>query len=732
MHSSELDIRDLIDIFNRQRRLIILAVAVTLSLAIVYLAMATPLYRATALISIDAAGQNLLEGGTENSQSAVLNSRVDGEVEILKSAALQLAVADKADLISDPEFGPSVGLGEKIGTALGIGNPVDSARKLLGLPARTTLSGDEYVKRIINKLSNVVDIRRRGLTYLISVTIESESPTRAAEIANTYVATYIERQVQTKTEAAIGSRDVLRRQIDTARQALTASEDKLNGFIDDNLARIEKDSGDPAIGQLRRQLEAVRTERTDTLAALNSVDQAKTSADWLSAASRLGDEALSELARQRSELEKGLSAATEGSPQAIELASALARLDEGLSARAGGLRSTIDADLKAMSQNESTIRDQLRQTLTQSQLSSELVTDLFNLQQSATAARNQYQLLLDRVQNFETLANLQVADARVVSEALPPISASSPRTNLILALALVAALFIGFGLALLNEYYVGGVTSPVQLRNILQAPVPTAIPAMTGEKETTIADEVVKSPMSPYAEGFRKLRSAVDLGIRRLHGDAQISERNTDQRGQIVLICSALPGEGKSTSAIALARTYAQAGQRTLLIDCDLRRPSLANYVHVEGTTGLLQYLTSTEDPENLVIEPVLDPVSNLLIIPAGGRSNQPTDQLVNGARFRSLVRVARQSFDVIVMDSPPILPVVDTRYLAPHADAVIQVVRFANTTQGEVREAASILQEVIGKETLFLGLLSRQVSSGRKRGYYSGDYHGYYISDDR
>ena len=338
MQSSELDIRDLIDIFNRQRRLIILAVAITLSLAVVYLAMATPLYRATALISIDAAGQNLLDNGAEVSQSAVLNSRVDGEVEILKSAALQLAVAESANLISDPEFGPSVGLSEKIGTALGIGNPIDAVRKLLGLPAREAPSGDDYVKRIINKLSAAADVRRRGLTYLILVTIESESPVRAAEIANSYVATYIDRQVQTKTDAAIGSRDVLRRQIDTARQALTASEDKLNRFIDDNLDRIEKDSGDPAVGRMRRQLEALRTERTDTIAALTAAEQAQNSADWMSAASRLGDEALTELARQREALEKGLAQASQGSTQAIELSAALARIDEGMSARVSGLR----------------------------------------------------------------------------------------------------------------------------------------------------------------------------------------------------------------------------------------------------------------------------------------------------------------------------------------------------------------------------------------------------------
>lgn len=719
LQTSDLDLKELVNVLRRQRRLILLTLLTTLALALIYLSLATPVFRASALLSIEAGGSNLLDpNAVESSQSAVLNSRVDGEAEILRSAAMVLAVVDSAGLMTDPEFGPRLGLAEKLGLALGLDGSGDRLRALLGLPPHPAPSHEELVAEAIGRLEQAVEVRRRGLTYLISVSVDAEDPARAARIANAYAATYIARQVAAKAAAAIAARDVLRRQIGTARTALAASETALNGFIDENLGRLEADSDNQAIAALRDQLESTRARRIEGSALLATAETAAAQKDWEAAARSLGDVALAELARQRADLLRRLGEEEDGSQAALQLAAELDRLDQGLTTRLTEARATAEGDLQAIGDTEERARTQLREALLQSDQSSDMLAELFNLQQTASVARGQYQQLLTRAQDLDALAHLQIADARVVSEALPPLDPASPNRRLILALALLSGLGAGVFLALMQEYYIGGVTSAGQLRNLLQAPVPVTIPALAASGAAAHpADTVTRAPMSVFAESFRKLRSAIDTTLR----------GRPAGRGAVVLVSSALPGEGKTTTSLALARTYAQSGLRTLLIDCDLRKPAVAEAILAEAPMGLLDYLCQDFGPDGPEIQPLKDPLSDLMVITAGGRSSQPTDQLVGSERLHALLQAAAEAFDLVLLDSPPVLPVVDARYLAQSADLVVQVVHFAGTTQGEVREAAQQLQEVCRPGVPLLGLLCRQdLRATRRGGAYRG-YQGYF-----
>jgi capsular exopolysaccharide synthesis family protein len=728
LQSSDIDLKELVGIIRRQIRLILIAFVLTLVPAIVYLVLATPMYKATALISIDAGGSNLLDpGSVENSQSAILNSRVDGEVEVLRADATVLAVVDRADLVKDAEFGPRLGLTAKIGIALGLESAVDQMRRAIGLRESAPVSSESLVNRTIAKLKTATEIRRRGLTYLIAVTVESESAQRAAEIANLYVKTYIDQQVVTKSSAVIAARDVLRTQTETARVELARFEAGLNSFIDDNLVRLEAESDNTAISSLRRQLESAQSNKVQSAAVLAASREAVAQRDWLTAADSLGDAALEQLARERENITRRLSGQVAGSQAEIDLQTALAGLEQDLSQRLIQVQGTVETQLSEITRNETAAREQLRDALLQSDMSSSVIADLFNLQQSASIARDQYQQLLARVQDLNALANVQISDARIVSEALPQLSPASPNKRLIIALAVTSAIGIGILIAFLNEYYIGGVTSTEQLGNITQTRVRVAIPDLAASVQgRLLADEIVASPLSRYSESFRKLRLGIDTTLHqtiasRVHSDGD------RRKGKVILVCSALPGEGKTTSAIALARTYAVSGQRTLLIDCDLRKPSVESYIKAPKQDGLIDYLVSEKSDSEQIVSPVLDQVSSLMVITAGARSTQPTDQMINSARFASLIEVVRDAFDVIVLDSPPLLPVVDTRYLAQMADVAVFVVRFSNTTQGEVREAASQVSEVLRPGVSLIGVLNRQTESSGKRGYYSGGYSGYY-----
>jgi len=726
LNPTEIDLRDIFAVLQRQRRLIGLTVVLIVGAAFIYLMTATPIYQSSALLQIETRGSNLLDPSSgDGLQSAVVNSKVDSEVEILRSQATALAVIERASLLSDPEYGPSIGLRERIGRALGINLSGNGLRRLMGMAPSPEPTGTDLLGRSIQRLQEATEIRRRGLTYLISVSVSSEDPAKAAMLANTTAEVYIERQVAAKTDATVAARDVLRLQLERAKTDLAASEDALNGFIEANLARLEAESGNAGVADLRRQLEEAKAIQTTGRGRLQSAEVALSSQDWETVAASLGDAALAELARQRAELQRQLVQSADGSQEAENLRAALTDIDSNLANQSGMALGLLRGEITSQSQQEAQARDALREALLQADLPSDTLADLFNLQQSATVARNQYQLLLSREQDFGALANLQIADARIVSQALAPTSASFPNKKLILAMAVVAALGVGVCLAFLNEYFIGGITSASQLQNVLQTRVAVSVPSMARPDDTLVlADMVITDPLSPYAETFRKLRAATDLALR----DGQSEKPKEESQASVILVCSALPAEGKSTSALTLARTYAVAGQNTLLIEADLRKPVLARQLGFKNAPGgLLSLIGSGSEREERAIVTVADPLSPLSILVAGGRSTMPTDQMLGSQGFQVIVAAARRNFDVIVIDSPPLLPVADTRYLAQGADVVLLVVRHATTTQGEVREAAQQIRENIKSGVQLLGVLSQVQATRGVGGYNAYRYSGYY-----
>lgn len=726
LQTTEIDLKGVLAILRRQRRTLVVTMVVVASIALAYLFVATRVYTSTVLIQVDGRNSNLLDpGNSAPEQSAVLNSRVDSEVEILRSEATALAVVREMGLIRDPEFGPQIGWVERLEIALGADLDWNRLRRMVGVEAIDAEPEEVLVKGTLQRLQQKSEVRRRGLTYLIAVSVTSESGQRAAEIANTYARVYIERQVASKTDATVTARDVLRRQIDVAQVELAASENAINGFIEQNLARLENETGDPAVGGLRARLEEAKAAHAQTRTRITSAEAALAESDWDTVARTLGDEAVAELARQRSELEARLGQLDASEEEALNLQAELASLDANLAGQANTALLSLRDDVETLDSREAEARDQLRNILLESDISAELLADLFSLQQRSTVARDQYQALLAREQDLGALANLQIADARIVSEALPPNSASFPNTRLLLALSLIGGLGIGTALAFLKEFFFGGIVSTSQLSNVLQAPVPVSfgvVPeAKSGEDPANI---VALAPMSLYAENFRKLRAAIDVGLSRTRSTSD----KEGKRGNVILVCSALQAEGKSTTAIALARTYALAGVKTVLIDADMRKPTIGLRMHAENNLGLINWTNQTTIAEDQKIKLSRDELSRLVIMPAGARSSAPTDQLLNSEAFRTLLASMMNNFDVVIIDSPPVLPVVDARYLASHADVIVHVVRYGETTQGEVREASIQLREHLSSGVSYFGVLNLEERSASSYGYYGG--YSYYGDD--
>ncbi|MBI1415657.1 MAG: hypothetical protein GC146_00375 [Limimaricola sp.] len=695
---------DIFGIFRRQLRLMLLTIGIVLGAALIYLAQATPLYTATTLLIIDPAGKNLLAPDATMPNSNSDSAKIESEVEILKSDSLALKTIRDSKLYLTDEFGPSLGTFDKIKMALGFAPP----------PAP---EGDAVLQAALQRFESALSVRRMGLTYLISVSVTSESPDRAARLANEHAKTYLADQVSSKVDSSLAAGGVLQGQLQQARQKLAASDGALTSYIQNHLDQLQAETGSTKIAELRTELQTANSQIAKDSQAADLARTALQSGDWDKLASQVQDETIAKLAQQKRTFEQQLAGAEPGSAAAIDIAAGLADINRQLTQAGQQTISQLEKTVQSEKDSTAEITKSIRDEVLGSTLTPETLADIYGLQQDAQIAQRQYDTLLTRLRDVQTQALVQVADARVVSQALSPQQKSYPNTELALALALVLGLGLGAGLALSNEYLFGGVTSEAQLNNIVPARVAAVVPKVSSASgQLTFADKVVDEPMSLFSESFRKLRASIDR-----------QSPATPGIGRVILFTSSIPAEGKSTDALALARTYALAGKRTLLVDADLRKPSQHTFIGTEPESGILEYLTAPGDRYADAACFGTDPKSNLGLIMGRRRSSIPTDAPLQTEGFANLIMDARKSFDVVIMDSAPLVPVVDARYISPFADVVVLCVRFGLARQADVRTAFEQLEESISDGAVIMTSLN--CLEGKTADYRYSGYYGYATS---
>ena len=703
MKDDIVDLTAVFDMLRRQFRTIVLTTLICCALAVIYLVSVTPIYTSSALIKVDPAQKDLLDPDAQNvvNQSAA-NARVESEVEILRSDAIALNVVQEENLLSDPEFGPQVGLLEKL-------------ERLIGIERDRNESPQVLVRQTVDRFQQAIDIRRRGLSYLIQVSVSSESPERATELTNALAESYIEEQLASKIEGSLAARDILQLQINASRTSLAQSETALDEFIQDNILRIQKETGRVDLSSLVSLLQETENSRLKSEVQIRQSEESLRTRNWADLVAGLEDEALTALERQRAGIERRLGRVVEGSQPEIDLRAELASLEARLEEQAALEIGRIQSGLADLTANEDSLRRQLRNTLVAGQLPADILAEVFEIQQDAAIARTQYQNLLARLNDVETRAGVQIADSQIVSPALLPTSPTFPNFKLVLFMAALLGGGLGGFLALLREFVIGGFTSVEQLQAAAQAPVASTIPLRSGmSKAQSPADAVIREPLSVYAESLRRLRASIDQSM--LNRQDAVSLGN-NIGGTVILVTSSLPREGKTTTALSLARTYALAGKMVLLIDADLRKPSVHTALGLDPAKGFTDFLADKEPIGKLKEYLTPDPDSPVVTILGKSRSALPTDRLLSSPDFQRVIETARKKYDYIVIDTPPLLPVVDGRYLAQLADVVVMLVRWASTSQADLRASLPPLRDSMLEDTPLHIVLS-QKTGGRRRSY--------------
>lgn len=644
--------------------------------------VAVPIYEAKSVVLLDTKQERITN--IENVVAGMTGdtSEVNSEIEILRSRELLGHVVDRLALIDDPEFNVSLREPSTLGEIK------QKTLALLRLKSNVETPNqpipnlrDSVITRLLQntRVSNV----RNSLVF--QITVSSISPQKAAEIADTIADEYTQSQLRVKFDATEKANAWLSNRVAELQIELEGAEQEISNFraetrlisaeVLQSIERQQKDLQDRI-----SNLEEARSQQVTFLAALDN-------AQGMNAVLAVADDpVLNQIAARQ----------TGGDQPSTRF-----------QARVQALKDTARADIERTNRQVEKLQISEAELQAQIQQQNADLIRLQQLQREAQAIRLLYEHFLTRLKETSAQQGIQQADSRIISRAVVPESPTAPRKSLLLTLSGMLGLVLGAGVVLLREMRNRSFKTAADLEAFTGHPVLGEIPAVPMRKRQQILKYVNDKPTSAAAEAVRSLRTALLLS-----DDAKAPK--------VIVMSSALPGDGKTTSSVLLAHNFGLLGQRVLLIDGDLRRQSLRAYVKDPRNVGLISVLTGKSTLAEAVHHCEVPKAHCLL---AEDSPVNPADMFAS-AKFASFIADARKQYDVIIIDTAPILIVPDARIIAKHGDALLLNVRWDQTTQAQVEEALRMVHNA-GQEVS--GIVLNAISArGMKRYGYAGEYGAY------
>jgi polysaccharide biosynthesis transport protein len=681
----------------------------------------TPIYEASGTVEINKPDSSL---NFQNSATFSLDyydpTELDTEIKILQSDLLALQVIRELNLDRRPEFGGNAPSPSSLDLAP---DPLQAD------PARASamLAGFKgSLKVALSPNSRIIEIHYR-------------SPDRelAANVVNTLMQTYVDNNIKSRFESTMQASDWLQKQLVDMQMKVETSQERLVRYQKEHeiLGIDEKQNITTAkLDELNKELTEAESQRMDKEAFYELVQagdaDAIASAAGSSDAQGAGVQGASQLLEslRAKEADLKIQAADLNTqfgpayPKLNQLNNQIKEVESQIQAEMKKIVSKVRGQYMTALQRENMLRGALEKQKQEANKLNESAIEYNLLKRDAETYRTLYEGLLQKLKEAGVSAGLKANNFHIIDSARPPTSPIEPNIPRNLGFGFSLGLAAGVGLAFLLEALDNTIRTTEQAQMVSGLPPLGMIPlgsksARDGAdtKRLVIASskeavELVTQvrPQSQMAESYRALRTSLLLS-------------NLGAPPKVIMVTSALPQEGKTTTSINCAIVLAQKGVRVLLVDADLRRPSIHKTLGMGPRSGLSNVLTGSTKLEQVITRTPLLP--NLHVLPAGTPPPNPAELLAS-TNMRDVLAQLREEYDHIVVDTPPSLSVTDAVVLSQRADAVVLVIRSGQTTKQALRRARDILGRVGAK---VVGVLLNAVDLSSPDYYYYYEYQGKY-----
>jgi len=713
--SQESALREYVRVLIKRKWVVISAVAgIFIAVAVASLRQ-TPVYDAVGRIAVNKADSNLIsfKGSTQDTDYVYEQSDLDTEVRILQSDLMALQVIRQLNLDRRPEFG---------------GHSDQKQENLVADPLQTDSARASALLAAFHGRLHVSLIPQ---TRIIEIHFTSTDPQLASSAVNTLAATYVEQNFKTKFESTMQASDWLSKQLVDLQMKVETSQEKLvryqkeheilgtdekTNITTEKLDELNKEMTMAEFDRMQKEAVYRQTQSNDPVAIAAAIVSDS------GAGSGLLDRLHEQQAALRIQIAELSTQFGPAYPKVAQLNSQIKEIDRQLQTETDKAVDHLKGKYLAALQRESMLSESFEKQKQEANKLNESAIEYSILKRDLDSNRTLYEGLLEKLKEAGVTAGLRSNNFRIIDAARVPTSPSEPNVPRNLAFALVLGIISGLGMAFLLENMDNTVRTPEQAQSISCLPSLGMIPlgsksashGTTGKRlALTASKEVVETvtqirPQSQMAESYRALRTSLLLS-------------NLGAPPKVIMVTSARPQEGKTTTSINTAIVLAQKGVRVLLIDADLRRPSIHKTLGMGPRSGLSNVLTgSATMQQTITTSPILP---NLFIMPAGTPPPNPAELLAS-SNMRDLLAELRGLYDHIVIDTPPTLSVTDAVVLSPRADATILVIRSGQTTKQALRRSREILMQV---NAHVAGVLLNAVDLTSPDYYYYYEYQGKY-----
>lgn len=696
---------DFLRVLRRRYRGLLATMAVVLGIAIIALLVIEPTYRATAVMRVDTDDLDLSNDDAASPTSirdleARRTHQIETQIQLLNSRSVARQVVRDLALFDDPEFNPNAN------NYRSAQNRSQAAPQTAPKPrqkaAKPAAPSPQLIEIVTDRLQSAVKVDQDGQTSFINVTVTSESPAKAARIANKITSSYVAIQIAERRAAQRRVAEALGRRVEELRQQLIATNWSIASYRSSH--NIDPGPGNDAnsaqMSRLASELAATRAARAEASARSAGA----------SSGGQIMSALLADLRSQESNVGQRLAQLMtqygRAHPDVQRADAELTQIRSAIAAETGRLRQQFSNDVAAQQAREATLAGDLGGMRSESLARGMMSVPLADLERNALATQTVYLSLLSRLKQTLRQSDLVKADADVASAALQPTQPSFPRPLPMLGAALVAAIIFGLIYVLVAEATDNHVRTASQIYALTGLPTFGLIPEIPRRKRLPAQVAVISRPYSAFAEAIRTM-------------EGKLSRLLPHPTGNVIVVTSPLPDDGKTTVAIALAAAAIATFRSAIVIEFDLRRPGLDGLIDPEGDEkDLLDYLRGEATLDDIIIASPTSPGLKAIFV------RQPSADpgaVLASPQIKDLLDQLRTRFDQIIVNTPPVLAVGDARSVARYADAVLLVLRWGKTTPDLVQ---STLMQFDGEVT---GVVFNRVSYAKHARLACGDGLQYY-----